>query len=302
MIRWITGFIKLFSKFLYEWATEYANLINEQKKDNHINGSEEEMMTFDDAVSTILKKITTDKKQGDILRKDLLALHYKEVKGMGEITDSYYKDGFLYYELSDDSRHNDDTIISMVNVSSTLESILLLMTENALVFAVSATATVPSVTGNYSLRFIKDNLGGKYVNIIDADNELKEFIHEELNKKYQPYQDKIKVNVQTILTGDSDIEGMLRIFESKSIAKQIINKVSVSVCETDKNINNDYYIERYCNIAKVMRDFAKHPELQSLLYLGMASAKDENGSTLRKDVLGYIVERVNRGAGGNVRG
>ena len=119
MIRWITGFIKLFSKFLYEWATEYANLINEQKKDNHINGSEEEMMTFDDAVSTILKKITTDRKQGDILRKDLLALHYKEVKGMGEITDSYYKDGFLYYELSDDSRHNDDTIISMVNVSST---------------------------------------------------------------------------------------------------------------------------------------------------------------------------------------
>ena len=296
MIRWITGFIKLFSKFLYEWATEYANLINEQKKDNHINGSEEEMMTFDDAVSTILKKITTDRKQGDILRKDLLALHYKEVKGLGEITDSYYKDGFLYYELSDDSRHNDDTIISMVNVSSTPESILLIMTENALVFAVSATATVPSVTGNYSLRFIKDNLGAKYVNIIDSENELKKFIHEELNKKYQPYQDKIKVNVQTILTGDSDIEGMLRIFESKSIAKQIINKVSVSVCETDQNINNDYYIERYCNIAKVMRDFAKHPELQSLLYLGMASAKDENGSTLRKDVLGYIVERVNKDA------
>ena len=297
MIRWITGFIKLFSKFLYEWATEYANYINEQKHNGIEHGIEEEMMTFDDAVSTILKKITTDRTQRDILRKDLLALKAKETRNEKQLTSSYYNDGFLYYELSDDARHNDDTVISMVSVSSTPESIMLYMAENALVFAVSATATIPSVTGNFSLKYLKENLGGQYIDIIKTNHQLRDYICQELEKKYQPYQNQIKIHIETILSGDSSSEGLQSFFESKRIIKQIVDKINISITENYKEGKNDYYAERYCNIAKVMRDFARNTELQSLLYLGMASAKDDKVSTLQKDVLNFIVEKVNKDAG-----
>ena len=135
------------------------------------------------------------------------------------------------------------------------------------------------------------------IDIIKTNHQLRDYICQELEKKYQPYQNQIKIHIETILSGDSSSEGLQSFFESKRIIKQIVDKINISITENYKEGKNDYYAERYCNIAKVMRDFARNTELQSLLYLGMASAKDDKVSTLQKDVLNFIVEKVNKDAG-----
>ena len=62
------------------------------------------------------------------------------------------------FELEDNDANNDDTMMSMVKIKDTPESIMAFIAENALVFAISATAAIPSATGNYCRDYLKDVL------------------------------------------------------------------------------------------------------------------------------------------------
>lgn len=176
MIRWVEGFIKRFAFFLSIWATKYMELINARKD------PDDDMMTYEQAAYSIIKKITQEESQQKMLLMDYLnqSINLKDIDIKTKY--GYFKEGFQYYELLDDALHNDDTTISMVRISCTPENIMLFMSEYAQVFGVSATALIPSATCNYYLSYLKDNLGGKYHNILDEHPKLKEYIHKELQK------------------------------------------------------------------------------------------------------------------------
>lgn len=288
MIRWVEGFIKRFAFFLSIWATKYMELINARKD------PDDDMMTYEQAAYSIIKKITQEESQQKMLLMDYLnqSINLKDIDIKTKY--GYFKEGFQYYELLDDALHNDDTTISMVRVSCTPENIMLFMSEYAQVFGVSATALIPSATCNYYLSYLKDNLGGKYHNILDEHPKLKEYIHKELQKKYAPYEeDKIKVHLEEISPKYDDVEEELVSFlGNKKKIRKVVSIIDSSFDGSVKSESIDYYRMRYAKIFEVMYKFASLKQLQSLLYFGMAAAKDDTHATLQKTTLTQLLEEA----------
>lgn len=295
MVAWVTGFVKYFSACLSEWSKQYMtaeNAIVAKKK----NGA---LMTKDEAFSSLLSKITDDNRMRQVLRTYYLS-HDLRVKSPDYVVaQNYYANGFSYCELNDGPSHDDDTYISSLQMFSTPESVMLYMAQQALVFGVSATASVNTVTGNYSMPFLKDNLKTHLKDMMAENKILNNYLHKIEDNRYAPYKEgRIKVHVKQMTVEKDDCKNeLINTFQSAEIAESIYNIIVAAVTKVSNGDTSDYYINKYSNIALVMRDFARHESIQTLLYLGMSSASDNDSSLLNKTVLSKIANKINKDSG-----
>ena len=314
VINWVTGFLKYFSRYVMRISTAYVNNSSRGSMD-----SDEEEITFEDAFRTYLYKygISRDEMVPNPQTKLLLTMADSSTLKNGGDEDeirqkySYYINGFAYYSMDDAIHHDDNTIVYMVNVSSTAESIMAKICKNALVMGMSATASIPSVTGNYNLRWLKENLDD-YHDVVDTYPELQEEVTAFLEKRYEPYRTgKVAVNTHVMVNDKvaANDENLYRKPEggpcpalaeySERTAIKIEDRIKSSLLHVKEDARN-YCTLKYYNLFKVMYDFGKRLHMQSLLYLGskMADGTSLGDSptglhTFDKWVIDRLVKAVN---------
>lgn len=298
MVTDIDVFNRYFAIFVSLWALQYCKVVNARRK----SGDAE--LSYTNAVESILQKFKLSEQQEQVLESDY---HLKRKLTIKEFRSpySYFTDGFSYYRLEDSDRHADDTIISMLKYNETPEAIMTYIARNALVFAVSATSTCPSVFCNYSLEFLRREFGDDYHDMVSEHPKLEASVKRELAHRYEPYGKEVKIEPVSVLPQtykESEVSGMLKgIFKKYAYAKQCMSVIRSKLPKVKNNdtTSQDYLEGRYINLLRVLHDFASHTNHQTLLVLGMRLPADADDSPLRKDVLEKLADYVNRDLGIN---
>lgn len=311
LIRWLKGFVKRFSTHSLTVGKAYAENFNQGIIDRP-----EAELTEEEGFRSYLSKFYISRAENtpNIETKVMwnmaidsnTAFLFK--KKRGRLDYDYYVDGFTYYNIESRKSDNDSMILSMVSLTQTAESIMSKICQNALVFGVSATACIPSVTGNYNLPWLTEALDGIH-DMIKENPALAEWVQDFMNKRFLPYENGDisvqlhiipnlenigKDNLQAYLNGSSSQKPCLALGNfSNKIAWEIENTIIGSLQKTQsKDIS--YLKMRYYNLANVMRDFAAKTSIQSLLYLGKqnASGDIQGNPDGRNEWDKYVIARI----------
>ena len=298
LLRKVDAFMKRFSYFIWRWANAYMIKENSKRMERMAkDGIELDMMTIDNAAYSIIDKFLSDRQEKRIIFSYYSKMNMQAMREGQRLPYSYFSNGFTMFELEDNDANNDDTMMNMVKIKDTPESIMAFIAENALVFAISATAAIPSATGNYCRDYLKEVLKDDFHSLPEEDVELTDYIRKELDKRNEPYRNEIGIEVNDIPEDEELIkERFINCFTDKESAKLCLSKIELETSELGED-SCSYYANKYIRLAFVMRLFAKQKDQQTLLYLGKALPKDSEGSTLRKNMLDYIIEMVNKDAG-----
>ena len=298
LLRKVDAFMKRFSYFIWRWANAYMIKENSKRTERKAkDGIDLDMMTVDNAAYSIIDKFLSDRQEKRIIFSYYSKMNMQAMRDGQRLPYSYFANGFTMFELEDNDANNDDTMMSMVKIKDTPESIMAFIAENALVFAISATAAIPSATGNYCRDYLKEVLKDDFHSLPEEDVELTDYIRKELDKRNEPYRNEIGIEVNDIPEDDELIkERLINCFTDKESAKLCLNKIEFETSELGEE-KCSYYANKYMRLAYVVRLFANQNDQQTLLYLGKALPKDSDGSTLKKNVLDYIIEMANIDAG-----
>lgn len=298
LLRKVDAFMKRFSYFIWRWANAYMIKENSKRTERKAkDGIDLDMMTVDNAAYSIIDKFLSDRQEKRIIFSYYSKMNMQAMRDGQRLPYSYFANGFTMFELEDNDANNDDTMMSMVKIKDTPESIMAFIAENALVFAISATAAIPSATGNYCRDYLKDVLTDKFHSLPEEDAGLTDYIRKELETRNEPYRNEIGIEVSDVPEDEELIkERLINCFADKESAKLCLNKIEFETSELGEE-KCSYYANKYMRLAYVVRLFANQKDQQTLLYLGKALPKDSDGSTLKKNVLDYIIEMANIDAG-----
>ena len=298
LLRKVDAFMKRFSYFIWRWANAYMIKENSKRTERKAkDGIDLDMMTVDNAAYSIIDKFLSDRQEKRIIFSYYSKMNMQAMRDGQRLPYSYFANGFTMFELEDNDANNDDTMMSMVKIKDTPESIMAFIAENALVFAISATAAIPSATGNYCRDYLKDVLKDKFHSLPEEDAGLTDYIRKELETRNEPYRNEIGIEVSDVPEDEELIkERLINCFADKESAKLCLNKIEFETSELGEE-KCSYYANKYMRLAYVVRLFANQKDQQTLLYLGKALPKDSDGSTLKKNVLDYIMEMANIDAG-----
>lgn len=277
MIREISKFLNHFKIFLRSWANNYCKIINENR---HKKGIYKDEMTIDNALSSIMAKLYLNETQQGIIFNEICGNMVSGISDEIFPDISYYNTGVELFSFKDNDRHNDATMLEFIKTTDTPEKILLYLAQKALVFGISATAEIPTVTGNYNLKYLQEQLGDDY---IPMDKELEARIAAELEEKYVAYNDG-RITIHAEALPDKAIEDV------ESQCKKIIKDTELSYRAynaIERFSKSSYYSQRYVNILKTMRDFIGNPDIQSMLYIGSALPKD-GGDTMARELFNTL--------------
>lgn len=241
-------------------------------------------LTLEEAISTVLSEFNLNEETKDRLTGEILSSTHKNKiqTGDADILDmSFYERGFRYYAFEDGYDH--DTLSKIMSAFFTLspEKMLLQICKRAKVVGISATATNPSVIGNYDLSYIKAKLDDKYVTITpDERNRLKATFQNSI-KGYN------KVDIHVVLTGWDDFSLLAcEDVVGKAYASDLFNKIEQwGISEHGKL--------RYLRIASAFNFFLTHPDIMSFLcVLTKHPRKDDRDLDLEAlyEIFGLLVK------------
>ncbi len=277
MIRDINSFLRHFKNFVFEWAKHYTAIENNKREANR------DLMTFENAILSILQKLELSSKQKELLLGEICEPLVKK-SGYEIIPEfSFYQNGIEVYEFEDSDSHNDSTNLNFVKVYDTPERLLIYLAQHCTVIGISATAEIPTVVGNYNLNYINECLESKFHK---TPMEVKERIRAELNANRKQYENgNIKIHTEIVKNNylGKEISDIFREFTDD-------NSVSM-ICENllKSKFVSDYASIRYCNIFYAMLNFCKAESVNSMLYLGMALPK-KNYPDFDEDLLQQLME------------
>lgn len=251
LLRQINRFLMHFRTFLFAWTRNYMQEVNCRRN------PEEDEMTMENAISTILDKFELSNAGRKLILGGLRSSSFKREKKELLPDNSFYQQGIEIFELEDQDAHHDTTSLRLVAIYDTPEKILIYLAEKATVVGVSATAEVPSVVGNYDLIYLHDKLED---NFHPTSERKKEQIRSEMQEAREAYEDgRVNIHAEVIEKhdGDFDVYGQSKkIFDNPNYALICGNKIRNAIEDT-------YYQMRYCNIAGGIRICCKED-----LYVG----------------------------------
>ena len=259
MLRNVRSFLSRFRFLIYEWAESYRKMINAHRSEEY------DELSIENAVSTILNEIGLAKTQQELLLNECCPISSFRRTLLPER--SYYSDGFEIFEFEDSDEHNESTEINYIKVYDTPEKIVRYISERSTVFAISATADMPTVFGNYDLSYFRETLGTLYH---EQNNELSKRSENEIRNNHTAYENgSITIHTETLNTSfTGEIIELCKSFMSSDNAKLAAHMISNM---TDKK----YAAGRYCSILRVMHSFFEHKNIHALLCLQNALPSDE---------------------------
>ena len=197
-----------------------------------------------------------------------------------------YENGFRYYDFEDSPDHNSQSKIWMYDFPTSPERILLQMCSRARVIGISATATLDTVVGNYSLDYLKMVLGQDFY-VLPKSEEKR--LRDEFAKSCNGYS-KTRINVVDINSNqdslDKDYEELFG-NEVSSFREMIQNKIPKAT------INNCFTQCEFIKVVKVLKAFILNDNVRSFLCLtnslpGEDSYKVFNLKVLRETAKYFI--------------
>lgn len=238
LINALRRYINYFKKGVLLIAENYQNLQNENKKPT------EDQFTFENALRTFLSELRIKENHQKYLIESIKVeranTNNKRQKN-NNLTkdDSFYFNGFRFYDFEDNERHNTKSNIYITDYESSPERVLLQLCSTNLVIGMSATASVETVIGNYDLRYIRKKLRNKFYKISkDEQEKLKKIFDARLEQYVTIEADFINVN---------NVGKELRSFQfDKSTENQI---------QTSLDQYEDFDQKRYLRIARAFKAF-----------------------------------------------
>ena len=261
LIRDINRFLRHFKVFLFEWARHYRSLENDSRD------SGRDRMSFENALASIMDKFELSASQRKLLLGELCEplIWLKDEDIIPHV--SFYQDGMEIYEFEDNDAHNDSTAVNFIKVYDTPEKLLIYLAKQSQVIGISATAEIPTVVGNYHLRYVEEMLGSLFHT---TPQIVKERIRKKAEENSRAYHDG-RISIQSEIIS-ADYEGK----ELVEICRMITGETEIAdICAnliTNQSVAR-YQSVRYCNVFRAMTEFWKHSTIQSMLYLGMALPK-----------------------------
>jgi len=279
MLGKLRGFISYFLGAVRILAINYQQCKAERRNPN------EDEFTIEEAIRTVLSEFKLTNPYINYLTSQIL-LSSRKYKGEIQTVDfdlSFYEKGFRYYAFEDDYVHDTQSKIMMYSFQITPEKLLLRFCEKAKVLGISATATIPSVIGNYDIDYLEEKLQDRYITITDTDRNRLKLAFEDSVKGYD------KVNIHTKLIGGSDYSPSAweEVTEHEEAAQHLFNVVE-QACSDD---SNDYNKDRYLRIATAFKFFLTQEQIQSFLCV-LTKHPRKNDKSLNLDVLLNIFDII----------
>ena len=264
MLRSIYKFLCDFQRYVQDWSRKYAQQINAERSPNA------DSYTLPQAQQTIYREFGLHETQIDMMLSEISGARYASNHSSVTTPDlSFYASGFQLFEFVDDDQHQSQTQLLYFQMSNTAEKVMLFLSRHARVIGLSATAALPTVTGNYDLSYLKQELGLQYQEL-PADVQTR--IRTELQDSWVPYADG-RIQVQTEVVDRNfaglDAEERLKTFLPKKMLHPCVTQLEHLPAST-------YCQNRYCNILSAFNTFWHNSDIHSFLCLNEALPKSGN--------------------------
>lgn len=264
----IRGFITYFQKGVGILAMNYQELRKKEQPD-------EDEISYDCACRSVLNIFGLKREQVEYLMNSM-------TKGSGNKTDrsaafdlTFYEKGFQIYDFQDDTQHDMQSLIMMEKFTTTPEKLLLKICNIAKVVGISATATLESSLGNFDLKYIKNRLGDRYVEIdLEQQNRLKQ----QFDKATDGY-DQVNIHVELIDTsGDYSQDSWKDIFADEESCSSVYELIENKISGKADSKNKKCFIQkRYLRIFTAYKYFAKQKDIRSFLCVLNRFPREDDG-------------------------
>lgn len=288
MLREINRFLIRFRIFLYSWADQYMHSVNSRRS------ATDDAMRQEDAINTILDKIGIIEKDRPFILRERRNPSVSSGKKRALPDTSFYQTGLELFELKDEDSHNDSTRLQLAAVYNTPEKILKYLAGISTVIGISATAEVPTVTGNYDLDYLQAELGKSFHR---TPKDVKKRIQKELSYTQKAYEDgRVRVHAEMVKDQSVNFEVVSvckSFFHDAEIAEICANIIQQKITDAEKE---NYIMQRYCSIAWAMHQFCSL-SVRSMLYLGMAlpdTNKDEMNTQILQEIFQCDIDDVRK--------
>lgn len=282
VISEVKSFISYFQGTVNILATNYKQL-KEERGDSEF--------TLENALRTVISEFHLNKHYMEYLVSQIMLNPYRNKNNdfsYSQFDLSMYEKGFRYYCFENDATHDMQSKIMMCSFNNTPEKMLLRFCDKAKVIGLSATATLPTVTGNFDLEYLRHKMGNRFCNISENDFlRLKNnFIQSQNGYK------QIKIHSELIEISDYGLQTWRNIVHDNEIAEYIYTRLEREVCENNNyGTNKNYYKERYARIAMAFKAFLEHDDIYSFLCFLTALPKN-NDRHLDKKTLEKIFKYI----------
>lgn len=259
----IRGFITWFQTAVFILSHNYMQRRNE----NRASGEDEYSLEY--SIKTVLSLFKLKPTYENYLFTQIMLNTKKDRGGVSgsEYDMTVYDKGFRYFAFEDAPEHAMESRIIMYAFQNTPEKFLLRFCEKAKVIGISATASIPSVIGNYDLDYLGSKMNG-LLHFIEKDD------HERLKKEFDQAQEgykNVSINVGIIDVDDNmgySINSWVKVFDGNDlnayeVAKSIYDKVQVNC--PDSMDETYFYRKRYLRIALSFKEFIIHDDIYSFL-------------------------------------
>ena len=285
----VRGSINYFLKAVEKLAVNYK-----QNQDENKTHQGDDDFSYENAITSVLEEFGVPDNfryymKMQILSNQQMRKNQKKLsdKKINKITKnlSIYDRGFRYFDFEDDPSHHMHSEIRSYDFSDSPESILLRIAERARVIGISATATLDTVIGNYSINYLKQMLGDAFYTLPKEDNDRLMNAFSEYTKGYN----KVKIHVESVSCNDSLEKELKKIFNDE----YIISKYT-------EILENKFYGDAinhagrsFLRIVKVMKQFILNDDIRSFLCLSNKLAREGNHK-LDLTLLREIAQEIKR--------
>ena len=284
MLGQLRGFIKFFQGAVNILAINYMQRKNENRKPR------DDAFTMESAISSVLDLFRLSKDSKMYLTMQIIATPHKKKDEIEKSAFdlSLYENGFRYYSFENNTEHDMQSQIMMCSFQNTPEKLLLRFCDKAKVIGISATATVPSVIGNFDIHYLQDRMQHLFVRLTEEERNR---LSDDFKKSQAGYRD---VNLKAKLLGEPgnySKELWNEVFENSEVAEYVYDMFQRSFGETDDA--NNYNKERYFRIALAFKEFVIHEDIQSFLCV-LTKHPKRGDKTLDRDKLHEIFKYIAR--------
>lgn len=282
MLGQIRGFINYFQGAVNILAYNYMQCKKERRR------AGEDAFTMEAAIRSVLSLFRLNQNRIDYLTYQIMISSHK-IKGDIEPSDfdlTFYENGFRYYAFENDTAHDMQSQIRMCSFQNTPEKILLRFCEKAKVIGISATATVPSVIGNYDISYLKDKMQKLFVSLTEEERHR---LATEFKENQHGYGD-IAIHVDLLgENGKYTDSSWKMVFDDEELAKKIANDVGMLF--SDKEDTNNFQKARYLRIALAYKQFVVHDDIYSFLCV-LTKHPKKGDKNLDRDLIEKIFDYI----------
>lgn len=248
------------------------------------NQNSDDEFTMESAIRSVLAEFRLNPSYINYMISQILMKSHKKKADLedSKFDFSFYEKGFCFYSFEDSVDHDMQSKIMMCSYKITPEKILLQFCEKAKVIGISATATVPTVIGNYDLDYLKRRMQTAFSLPSEAD---KERLRSNFSNSLCGY-DHVSINVELLggnIRGNYYSSAWKLVFDSDELSEMIFNTIEQELPDQKDN----YHKERYLRIALAYKQFVLHNDIQSFLCI-LTKHPRKGDKYLNKDVLDKI--------------